>query len=34
LESYCVSIKHTLDDEKLKDKFEGEEKTNVAAKVK
>lgn len=23
LESYCVSIKHTLDDEKLKDKFEG-----------
>ncbi|MCL4170074.1 UNVERIFIED_CONTAM: hypothetical protein GTU68_000078, partial [Idotea baltica] len=26
LESYCVSIKHTLGDEKLKDKFENEQK--------
>ena len=33
LESYCVSIKHTLDDEKLKDKFEASEKDSIKAKV-
>jgi L1 cell adhesion molecule like protein len=29
LESYCVSVKHTLEDEKLKDKFDAAEKTSV-----
>ena len=33
LESYCVSIKHTLDDEKLKDKFEESEKESIKSKV-
>ncbi|MCL4154024.1 UNVERIFIED_CONTAM: hypothetical protein GTU68_034275 [Idotea baltica] len=33
LESYCVNIKHTLNDEKLKDKFEAGEKETVEAKV-
>ena len=33
LESYCVSIKHTLDDEKVQDKFENGEKDTVKAKV-
>lgn len=33
LESYCVSIKHTMDDEKLKDKFDASEKETVSAKV-
>lgn len=34
LESYCVSVKHTLDDEKLKDKFDASEKSSVEAKVR
>lgn len=34
LESYCVSVKHTLDDEKLKDKFDTSEKSSVEAKVR
>jgi len=34
LESYLVNIKHTLDDEKLADKFQGSEKTDLQAKVK
>jgi L1 cell adhesion molecule like protein len=29
LESYCVSVKHTLEDEKVKDKFDAAEKTSV-----
>ncbi len=33
LESYCVSIKHTLDDEKLQDKFEASEKETIKTKV-
>lgn len=33
LESYCVSVKHTLDDEKLQDKFDSSEKDSVKAKV-
>lgn len=34
MESYCVSIKHTLDDEKLKDKFDASEKETITAKVR
>lgn len=34
LESYCVSVKHTLEDEKLKDKFDAAEKSSVEAKVR
>jgi L1 cell adhesion molecule like protein len=34
LESYCVSVKHTLDDEKLKDKFEATEKSTLQEKVR
>jgi len=34
LESYCVSVKHTLDDEKLKDKFDAAEKTSTLEKVR
>ena len=34
LESYCVSIKHTLTDEKLKDKIDAEDKTTMEEKVK
>ena len=34
LESYCVSIKHTLNDEKVKDKFEAADKTTMEEKVK
>jgi heat shock 70kDa protein 1/2/6/8 len=34
LESYCVSVKHTLDDEKLKDKFDASEKSSFEAKVR
>jgi L1 cell adhesion molecule like protein len=33
LESYCVSIKHTIDDEKLKDKIPAEEKETIKNKV-
>ena len=33
LESYCVSIKHTIDDEKLKDKIPAEEKETIKTKV-
>ena len=33
LESYCVSIKHTLDDEKLKDKIPQGDKDTIKAKV-
>lgn len=34
LESYCVSVKHTLDDEKLKDKFDASEKSSLETKVR
>ena len=34
LESYCVSIKHTLNDDKLKDKFDATEKSSMEEKVK
>ena len=34
LESYCVSVKHTLDDEKLKDKFDASEKSSFEVKVR
>ena len=34
MESYCVSVKHTLEDEKLKDKFDATEKTSILEKVK
>ena len=33
LESYLVNIKHSLNDEKLADKFQGSEKTDLQAKV-
>lgn len=33
LESYLVNIKHTLNDEKLADKFQGSEKVDLQAKV-
>ena len=33
LESYCVNIKHTLSDEKVKDKFEASEKETLEQKV-
>jgi len=33
LENYCYSVKNTLKDEKLKDKFSSEEKTSVEAAV-
>ena len=33
LEGYCVSIKHTLNDEKLKDKIPQGEKDSILAKV-
>ncbi len=33
MESYCVNVKHTLDDEKLKDKIEESEKTSLRQKV-
>lgn len=34
LESYCVSVKHTLDEQNLKDKFDATEKETITAKVK
>jgi heat shock protein 1/8 len=34
LESYCVSIKHTLDEQNLKDKFDATEKETITQKVK
>lgn len=34
LESYLVNIRHTLGDDKLADKFQGSEKTDLEAKVK
>ena len=34
LESYCVSVKHSLEDEKLKDKFDASDKEAVTKKVK
>lgn len=33
LESYLVNIKHTLNDDKVADKFQGSEKTDLQAKV-
>lgn len=33
LESYLVNIKHTLNDDKLADKFQGSEKTDLQNKV-
>ena len=33
LEGYCVNIKHTLDDEKLKDKIDASEKESMKARV-
>jgi len=33
LESYCVSVKHTLDDEKLKDKINQGDKDTIKSKV-
>ena len=33
LESYCVQVKHTLDDEKLKDKFDSSDKETIRSKV-
>lgn len=34
LESYTVSIKHTLSDEKLKDKFDASEKSTIETKIR
>ena len=34
MESYCVSVKHSFDDEKLKEKFDQAEKDSTLAKVK
>jgi len=34
LENYCYSVKHSLTDEKLKDKFKEEEKKMVDDKVR
>jgi len=33
LENYCYSIKNTMKDEKLKDKFSSEERTSVETAV-
>jgi heat shock protein 1/8 len=33
LENYCYSVKNTLKDEKLKDKFSSEERANVEKEV-
>ena len=34
LESYLVNIKHSLNDDKLADKFQGSEKSDLEEKVK
>jgi len=34
LESYCVSVKHTLEEQNLKDKFDASEKETIVNKVK
>lgn len=34
LESYCVSVKHTLDEQNLKDKFDAADKEAITRKVK
>lgn len=34
LESYCVSVKHTLEEQNLKDKFDASDKEAVTQKVK
>lgn len=33
LESYCVSVKHTLDDDKIKDKIDATDKESIKAKL-